>query len=276
VVFEAWRDYFERNPARQQGIEASVDWDAPCTLPDATRRALMRSFQRFELGEAGEGKQLLRKAADAGDPVYLAALTLLVREEQRHSVLFARGLAHLGAPRLTSHWSDAAFTTLRRMLGLRTELALFLIAESTALEYFHALATAGPDAVIRGIGRRILTDEVEHLRFQVDRLRIGFDGMSLPGRLLVGVAWGVIAAGAATVLTFDHGGALRACGIRPSDYWGRAMRHFRRAAGAVLSRPDRGVEGPSTLVTIGLQAPVEPGTRGKSSASAASISPSES
>jgi hypothetical protein len=168
------------------------------------------------------------------------------------------------------------------MLGLRTELALFLIAESTALEYFHALATAGPDAVIRGIGRRILTDEVEHLRFQVDRLRIGFDGTPPPARLLVGVAWGVIAAGAATVLAFDHGGALRACGIRPSDYWGRAMRHFRRAAVAVLSRPGRGVEGPSTGVharahvdAVG-SGPVEPVTRGKSSASAASIRPSES
>lgn len=248
MVFEEWRDYFERNPARQEGIEASVDWDAPCALPDATRRALVRSFQRFELGEAGEGERLLRKAADAGDPVYLAALTLLVREEQRHSALFARGLAHLGAPRLTSHWSDAAFTRLRRMLGLRTELALFLIAESTALEYFRALATSGPDRVIRGIGQRILTDEVEHLRFQVDRLRIGFDRTPPPARLLVGLAWGVIAAGAAAVLTFDHGAALRACGIRPSDYWGRAMRHFRRTAMAVLSRPGRGVEGPSTRV----------------------------
>lgn len=241
MMFDAWREYFERNPARQHAIEASVDWDAPCTLPDATRRALARSFQRFELGEAGEGEQLLRKAADAGDADYLAALTLLVGEEQRHSALFARGLAHLGAPRLRSHWSDAAFTTLRRMLGLRTELALFLIAESTALEYFHALATAGPDPVIRGIGRRILTDEVEHLHFQVDRLRVAFAGTWLPARLLIGIAWGVIAAGAATVLTFDHRGALRACGLRPSEYWGRAMRHFRRAAVAVLTRPGRGV-----------------------------------
>lgn len=242
-----WRDYFERNPARQQTIEASVDWDAPCTLPDATRRAFARSFQRFELGEAGEGDRLLRKAADAGDPVYLAALTLLVREEQRHSGLFGRGLAHLGAPRLTSHWSDVAFTTLRRMLGLRTELALFLIAESTALEYFRALAEAGPDEVIRGIGRRIFTDEVEHLRFQVDRLRLGFERMPLPARMLVGVAWGVIAAGAATVLAFDHGGALRACGIRPSDYWGRAMRQFCRAAAAVLTRQKSTSDGYATL-----------------------------
>ena len=248
-MFEAWRDYFERNPARQERIEASLDWDAPCTLPDAPRRALVRSFQRFELGEAGEGEQLLRKAADAGDPVYLEALTLLVREEQRHSALFARGLAHLGAERLTSHWSDIAFTMLRRMLGLRTELALFLIAESTALEYFRALAKAGPDEVIRGIGRRILTDEVEHLRFQVDRLRVGFEGTPLPSRVLVGIAWGVIAAGAATVLAFDHGGALRACNLQPSEYWGRAMRRFRRAAMAVLSRPGRGVEGPSTAGT---------------------------
>ncbi|KRE28883.1 ferritin-like domain-containing protein [Agromyces sp. Soil535] len=243
--FEAWRTYYERNTVRQRRIEASVDWDAPCTMPEAMRRAYARSFQRFELGEAGDGLRLLAKAADAGDPVYLAALTLLVQEEQRHSALFARGLSHLGAPRLRSHWSDATFTRLRRMLGLRTELALFLIAESTAIEYFHALATAGPDAVIRGIGRRILTDEVEHLRFQVDRLRAGFASTPSAARVFVGICWGVIAAGAATVLAVDHGAALRACGIRPADYWGRAMRHFRRAAIAALSQPDRGIEGPS-------------------------------
>ncbi|GAA1998423.1 hypothetical protein GCM10009777_39640 [Microbacterium pumilum] len=72
---------------------------------------------------------------------------MLVAEEQLHSGLFRRGLRHLGAPPLASHWSDRVFTYLRRSLGLRTELALFLTAEAVAMPYFVVLARSGPDEV---------------------------------------------------------------------------------------------------------------------------------
>ena len=119
----------------------------------------MRSFQRFELGESGDGRHLLAKAERAGDAQYTRALALLVAEEQRHSGLFARGLDHLGGASLPGHWSNTAFTALRRALGLRTELGLFLVAESVAVEYFGALAAGAPDPVLRAIGRRLENDE---------------------------------------------------------------------------------------------------------------------
>lgn len=131
------------------------------------------------------------------------------------------------------------------MFGLRTEIALFLIAEATAMEYFRALATSAPDPVLRGIGRRISTDEVEHVRFQVDRLGAWFAETSVLGRVLLGLAWGVIAAGAATVLTVDHRGALLACGLTLGMYWGRAMRRFRRSATEALGASGRAIRGPS-------------------------------
>ncbi|WP_167041154.1 ferritin-like domain-containing protein [Salinibacterium sp. ZJ454] len=246
MSFDDWLTHFRSNPARQLMIEAGIDWDAPSPLDARTRRAFVRSFQRFELGESGDGERLLAKASAAGDPTYLAALELLVVEEQKHSALFRRGLDHLGAPTLSSHWSDAAFTTLRRALGLRTELALFLIAETVAMGYFVALAEHAPDPVLRGIGRRISTDERDHIRFQIDRLRVGFRRMPGPARVVVGLCWGVIAVGAATVITVDHRAALRACGLSPLDYWGRALRQFRRAAQSVLTRPRARPLGPTT------------------------------
>ena len=243
--FGVWVEYFAKNRRRQREIESEIEWEAPCRLPDATRRAFIRSFQRFELGEGGDGVHLLASAARAGDPAYTEALALLVEEEQKHSRLFARGLAHLNGPTLSSHWSDAAFTWFRRLLGLRTEIALFLIAEATAMEYFRVLATSAPDPVLRGIGQRISTDEVEHLRFQVDRLGAGFAETSVLGRVLLGFAWGAVAAGAATVLAVDHRGALLACGLTPATYWGRAMRQFRRSATEALGASGRAIRGPS-------------------------------
>lgn len=243
--FAHWLAYFTANPERQRSLEQGIDWSVPCRIRPGQRRALVRSFQRFELGESGDGKRLLAKAEAAGDPVYLDALRLLVAEEQRHSALFGRGLEHMGAPSLDEHWSAAAFTRLRRALGLRTEIALFLIAETVAVGYFDALAHHAPDPVLRGIGRRILTDEVEHVRFQIDRLRVGFRRTPAPVRSLVRAAWTVVAIGAATVLVIDHAGALRACGLDPFAYWRKALRQFGAGARSALEPQGPGLLGPS-------------------------------
>lgn len=242
--FDAWLAHFRANPTRQRAIEAEVDWSQPCTLDAATRAAFVHSFQRFELGEDGDGARLLAKAERAGDVVYLAALRLLVAEEQRHSALFRRGLEHLGGDRLPAHWSDGAFTLLRRSLGLRTEIALFLVAEVVAMRYFVALEQQAPDPVLRGIGRRIATDERDHLRFQVDRLRVGFRDAPAPVRAVVGAAWTVVAAGATAVLVTDHRAALRACGVRPAAYAVTALRDAGAAAREVLGPRRREVLGP--------------------------------
>ncbi|RJT96921.1 ferritin-like domain-containing protein [Arthrobacter frigidicola] len=233
-LFSEWIAHFQANSERHRAMEAGIEWDARPIVDGPTRRAFVRSFQRFELGESGDGARLLSAAAEAGDPIYTEALGLLVQEEQKHSVLFLRALQHLEALPLESHWTDAAFTQLRHLLGLRTELGLFLIAETVAMGYFRALADRAPDPVIRAVGRRVAEDEQDHIRFQIDRLRVGFRETPAPVRALVGIAWGVVAAGAASVLVVDHGAALRACGVSPRTYWGSAMRNFRAAARSVL------------------------------------------
>jgi hypothetical protein len=256
ISFAAWVEHFENNRAVQVAMERDIDWEAPCELPESVRAAFVRSFQRFELGENGDGARLLAKAEQAGDAIYLDALRRLVAEEQRHSELFRRGLDHLGAPTLSTHWSDAAFTRLRRLLGLRTELALFLVAESVAMGYFTALRASAPDPVIRGIGRRVESDELNHLRFQIDRLRQGFESTPGPVRAVVGLLWGAVAAGAATVLVVDHAGALRACGLRPASFWLAATGTFATSARRVLGRRGKFL-GPERLPVLPVPDPAE-------------------
>ena len=236
--FTVWVRHFERNAGVQRAQEAQIDWSAPRLLDVRRRKALARSFARFELGESGDGVHLLAKAERAGDPQYTRALALLVAEEQRHSALFARGLERLGGTPLSSHWSDTAFTLLRRALGLRTELGLFLVAESVALEYFTALADGAPDPVLRDIGRHLEHDERDHLRFQVDRLRQGYAGRSALLRGAVRAALLVIGIGAAAVLATDHRAALRACGRSPLGYPWQAIRHLRAQLDLALAAPD--------------------------------------
>ena len=259
--FDSWVRHFEANTDRHAALEADIDWEGYPAIDARTRTAFVRSFRRFELGESGDGRHLLAMAAAAGDPVYTKALGLLVLEEQKHSALFGRGLRYLDASSMDSHWTDAAFTRLRRLLGLRTEIGLLLIAESVAMGYFDALAEHAPDPVLRGIGNRIATDERNHIRFQIDRLRVGFRHTPAPLRLLVGSAWALVAAGAATVLVVDHGTALRACGIRPTAYWGRAMRSFRAAARSALAADNVTLLGPTNRTMQSAPAGVDAPTR---------------
>jgi hypothetical protein len=232
--FTSWVRHFERNIGVQEALEAQVDWAVPCRLDRRLRRAFARSFQRFELGESGDGVRLLAKAERAGDPQYTRALRLLVAEEQRHSGLFARGLEHLGGAPLATHWSNTAFTALRRALGLRTELGLFLVAESVAVEYFTALATGAPDPVLRAIGRRLDHDERDHLRFQVDRLAQAYADRPVQRRV-ARMALLAVGIGAAIVLVADHRAALRACGQRPVGYAWRAVRRLRQQLDLALT-----------------------------------------
>ncbi|MCU1477632.1 MAG: putative rane protein [Subtercola sp.] len=227
-TFDVWATYFEANLERHERLDVLIPWDRISLLPGADVIALARSLQKFELGESGEGAGLRSKARKRHDPVYDDALVRFIAEEQKHSALFAAALARFGAERLTSDWTDRVFVVLRRLMGLRTEVTLFLIAETVAMEYFEALGRSS-DPVIRGVARRVLTDEVEHIRFQIDQLRVGFEHTPRAGRLFAAAAAWMVAVGAATVVAVDHGAAMRACGLRPLTFWHRALRHFGRA-----------------------------------------------
>ncbi len=233
-AFDRWVAHFAGNRARHAAIEARIEWSAVADLPDHVRTAIARSFQRFALGEGGDGARLLAKARRCSD-AQQQALRMLVEEEQRHSELFTRGLRHLDAVPLGHHWSDRVFTALRRSMGLRTELALFLVAEAVAMPYFVVLARSGPDEVTRAIGTRIALDEEHHLAFQIDQLRQEYRSATRIQRRIAFLAWWCIAVGAATVVSVDHGAALRVCGLSVRVYWGAALRSFRRTAAAALT-----------------------------------------
>lgn len=234
TTFLPWVEHFKANLQRQQIHEAGIEWDVAPEMERSIAAAFVHSLQRFELGESGDGRGLLSKAAKHGDPIYVEALQLLVVEEQKHSALFARGLERLDGQRIMAHWSDSVFVFLRRALGLRTELGLFLVAESVSIGYFTALAQNAPDPVLRGIGQRVCTDEQDHVRFQTDRLRQGFSTTPKIVRTVAHALLTVVALGASTVVALDHRAALRACGLKPTTYWRHAMVSFQRAARAVF------------------------------------------
>jgi hypothetical protein len=232
--FGGWIDHFEQNATVHARVDAAIDFDSECRVSDAVRRPLIESVRRFQLGESGDGKQLLRKAAQAGDPEYLGAAKLFVAEEQQHAALLLRLLGYLGGEPMSRHWSDAVFVRLRRLMGLRTELMVLTVAEVVALSYYGGLARTGPDPVVRAVAARIVDDEHAHVRFQDQRLRAGFADSGVALRLLAFGLWWATAVGATVVVAVDHGPLLDAIGYRRTRFVRDVLRDFAKVAAAML------------------------------------------
>ncbi|MFE9562993.1 ferritin-like domain-containing protein [Streptomyces sp. NPDC006487] len=181
------------------------EWNRAATLPPE----LVRSLQRFQVGEDGDGSALIGKADRAGDPVYARAVRLFVAEEQNHARMLALLLEAGGARTLDAHWSDTAFVRLRRLLGLRVELLVLMVAEVVALRYYRAVRDGAADPLASEVARLILADEERHVPFHCLRLREALAPLPAPVRRSAVSAWRAVLAAAAVVVAADHGPALR-------------------------------------------------------------------
>ncbi|HKH52707.1 MAG TPA: ferritin-like domain-containing protein [Mycobacterium sp.] len=232
--FGLWVEHFEQNDAVHAETDAAIDFDGQCQISDAVRGPLIASVRRFQLGESGDGLQLLRKAAKSGDPGYLRAAELFVAEEQQHAALLLHLLGYFRGKPMRRHWSDTVFVRLRRLMGLRTELMVLSVAEVVALSYYGGLAVDGPDPVVRAVAARIVADEHAHVRFQRDRLRAGFRESGIPLRLLAFTFWWLTAIGATVVVALDHGPLLDAIGYRRTRFIRDVVADFAKLAAVVL------------------------------------------
>ncbi|MGW6841780.1 ferritin-like domain-containing protein [Streptomyces sp. NPDC054958] len=230
--YEAWVGEFEAERERRAAL-GDPDWGKGAQLP----AAIVRSIQKFQVGEDGDGSALTAKADLAGDPAYSQAVRLFIAEEQNHARMLKLLLAAGGAETLDGHWSDAAFVRVRRLLGLRVELLVLMIAEVVALGYYRALRDGATDPLTTEVAGRILADEERHVPFHCLRLREGLAGLPRPARRAVTTGWRGLLAGAAALVAVDHGPALRALGVDRGAFVARTVRSSAWMARAMAGGP---------------------------------------
>ncbi|MCP2288635.1 ferritin-like domain-containing protein [Nocardia amikacinitolerans] len=211
--FVRWVGEFEAK-ARARAAAGDPDWRRGARL----HPAIVRSVQRFQVGESGDGADLVAKAERAGDPVYTAAVRLFVDEERNHARLLAHLLRAAGRPTIQHHWTDAVFVRLRRALGLRLELMVLMVAEVVALQYYRALRDGVDDPLTTRVATLILDDERRHVPFHTQRLRAAFADARLPTRIVVRAFWWTVLVGATLVVAHDHGPALRELGCPRGEF----------------------------------------------------------
>ncbi|MGW7277892.1 ferritin-like domain-containing protein [Streptomyces sp. NPDC054844] len=229
--FAEWTRRFEVERERRQA-QGDPDWRQGATLP----AAVWAGIQRFQVGEDGDGANLVGKADRAGDPDYARAVRLFVAEEQNHARLLARLLAAGGVPTLPSHWSDTVFVRSRRLLGLRLELLVLMIAEVVALRYYRALRDGTDDTLTSDVAGRILSDERRHVPFHCERLHASLAGLPRPARRPVMTLWRLLLLGAVLVVAADHGRALRRLGTGRRRFVADVMASSAEVVRAVLAR----------------------------------------
>ncbi|MFJ3715233.1 ferritin-like domain-containing protein [Streptomyces sp. NPDC090057] len=206
--FDKWARDFEDEKERRAAL-GDPDWGRGAALPPA----VWAGIQRFQVGEDGDGANLVAKADQAGDPDYARAVRLFVAEEQNHARMLARLLAAGGMPLLSGHWSDTVFVRLRRLMGLRLELLVLMIAEVVALRYYRALRDGAGDPLTSEVADRVLADEERHVPFHCARLHASFAELPRAVRRPVLAGWRLLLLAVTTVVATDHGRALRHLGV---------------------------------------------------------------
>jgi len=210
-----WESYFKRNRARRMAIP----WERGIAAEPQLREPLIRSLQRYQVGEQGEGIHLKVGAAATGDPAYAAAIILFVQEEQEHARLLAELLRGLDAPLLRGHWSDSCFKGLRHLAGFHLELMVLLVAEMIAKRYYRALHEGTADPVLKTAFAQILRDELGHIAFHCDYLQRRFAGLPALMRQAIRLSWRTVFRATCLVVMVDHRAVLRAVAVAPATFW---------------------------------------------------------
>lgn len=226
-----WLDYFEWNKTNRRHIP----WHDGVKLEFHLQRPLLRSLQRFQVGESGEGSHLRKQAATTGCAIYRACIDLFIKEEQEHARLMAEVLKSQGTPLLTDHWTDNCFILLRRLFRLEHELLVLLVPEIIAKRYFRAVHDATEDQVVRAMCQQILHDEEGHVAFHVDYLSRAFRSYSLLKRAVLMVAWKVVFQAACIVVILDHRSLLRAARLSPAAFWWDCLMLLDEAGASIFS-----------------------------------------
>ena len=215
-----WVAYFRANAARYRPIP----WERGAEATPEELAQIARSLQAWQLGETSDGRHLRAAAAryadKVGDPDYLPAVELFIREEQRHGEMLGQFLDRAGIGRVQSDWGDRLFRAARYCLpNMEVWTTAVVMVETLALVYYNAIRRATGSAVLRTICGQILADEVPHLRFQCERMARLFQHRSRFALGLTLLAHRLFFLLVMMLVWVGHARALRAGGYNWRRFW---------------------------------------------------------
>lgn len=213
-----WKRHFQHNLTIQR-----VDWRVAPSLAPEERAAVLHSLKAWQLGETSDGRHLLaaarRYAARLGDPVYVEAVELFIREEQKHGGNLGRYVDLIGEQRAKKDWGDTLF---RKVRYFNTSMELWtitvVIVESAAQVFYQALHDATRCALLRSICTDILIDEAHHIKFQNERLHILFQRKGFYNKALSLLLYSLLFFVVVHAVWYGHRRAFKAGGVHRNGF----------------------------------------------------------
>jgi hypothetical protein len=173
-----WIGHFKANAGQKR-----VNWNVSPSITTDEVNVILHSLQAWQLGETSEGRNLIaastKYAHKIDDPLYVDAVKLFIKEEQKHGNNLGRYLDKIGKPRIKKDWGDSLF---RKVRYFNTSMEIWtlavIIVESTAQIFYQSLKDATGCKLLKSICTDILIDEAYHITFQTERLAIIFESKS--------------------------------------------------------------------------------------------------
>lgn len=177
-----WINHFNEN-----AFQKRVDWNITPSITRIEINVILSSLQAWQLGETSEGRNLIaastKYASTIDDPLYVNAVKLFIKEEQKHGNNLGRYLDKIGKPRIKKNWGDTLF---RKVRYFNTSMEMWTMAvitvESTAQIFYQALKDATGCRLLKSICTDILIDEAYHITFQTERLAIIYNNAGYKNR----------------------------------------------------------------------------------------------
>ena len=213
-----WIEHFTINATQQR-----IDWSLKPGITQQQVGVIIRSLQAWQLGETSDGSHLIhastiyaKKIADAD---YVDAVSLFIREEQKHGNNLGRYIDAIGQSRIKQNWGDTLF---RKVRYFNTSMEIWTLAvitvESTAQIFYQALKDATDCSLLKQICSDILIDEAYHIDFQTERLAIIFGSKSFMGKMLMRNMYTLFFFSTSLVVWFAHKKLFCAGGINFKKY----------------------------------------------------------
>lgn len=213
-----WKEHFEENLTHQR-----VDWSVRPQVTASERKTILYSLKAWQLGETSDGSHLLRAtrrhANRINDPLYVDAVKLFIKEEQKHGSNLGRYIDAIGEERTKKDWGDTLF---RKVRYLNTSMELWTIAviivESAAQVFYQCLHDATECELLKTICRDIILDEALHIKFQNERMAIIFKEKRFYNRVLSMLFYGTLFFGTVHAIWFGHRKVFKAGGVEFSEF----------------------------------------------------------
>ncbi|MDP9082014.1 MAG: ferritin-like domain-containing protein [Bacteroidota bacterium] len=156
-------------------LQKRINWDQQPNITQNEINTILHSLQAWQLGETSEGRQLIaaaeKYALKTGEPEFVEATRLFIKEEQKHGNNLGTYLDRIGIPRIKKNWGDSLFRWVRHLnTSMESWTLAVIVVESTAQIFYQSLKDATGCGLLKEICTDILIDEAYHITYQTEHL----------------------------------------------------------------------------------------------------------